>query len=97
MKLKQDVRDVNPKVTGSSLEMLIVNTFRNIMEKGLDMPGPISIFYTVAALILNIYTESFKPFLSLLWSGIFFFQRTGKTEPYGFSSIREKSFVAALY
>lgn len=72
MKLKGDVRDVNPKVTGSSLEMLIVNTFRNITEKKLDMPRHISVFYTVAALILNIYTENFKPFLSLLWSGIFF-------------------------
>ena len=90
--LKRVVRGVNPKVTGSSLEMLIVNTFRNIMEKESDMPGHISVFCTVTPLILHIYPESFKPFLSLLLSGIFFCKR----EPYDFSSIRGKSFVSAL-
>lgn len=47
--------DTDPEVTGSSLEMLIVDIFGNIMEKESDLlPGCISISYTVTALVLNM-------------------------------------------
>lgn len=57
-KLKGDVGDMNPKVTRSSLEMLLVNTFRNITKEESDpLPGHIFISYMATALMLNIHRE----------------------------------------
>ena len=87
---------MNPKATRSSLEMLIDNMFKDITEQESDpLPGYMSVSYTVTALILNIRVSNlFFPFCEV---GFFFFLRwTGKREPYNFSSVREKSSVAAL-
>lgn len=49
---------MNPKVTRSSLEMLLVNTFRNITKEESDpLPGHIFISYMATALMLNIHRE----------------------------------------
>jgi hypothetical protein len=68
--------DMNPKVTRSSLEMLVVNTFRNITEEEPDLLAVcVSASYTATVLILYKDTEC-KPFLSLLLKWNFPFQRT---------------------
>lgn len=75
---------MNPKVTRSSLDTLIVNTLKNITGKEWDpLPVPFFIFGS-----LYIYFFQFCP--------VGFFQWTSKNEPYDFSSVRGKSFVAAL-
>jgi len=84
--LKEDVGEMNPQLIRSSLEMLIVNTFRNIMGKESD-PLTGHVFISCTATYIHII-----PFCPM---GLFFNELAKKNRMI-FSSVRRKCFVTAL-
>ena len=78
--------EMNPQLIRSSLEMLIVNTFRNIMRKESD---PLTGHVFIPCTVTYIHIIPFCPV------GLFFNELAKKNHMI-FSSVRRKCFVTAL-